>query len=400
MSDGKVDYMRTLFLMSKEQNLRYVINMASGMGHIAAELDNFRRMKYLNELNPDCRYALILPRDPLITDIISHFSNHFEFISDDPELYRGVRDLLNFYPELAVDIGISDYKLIPMRDVQCFTFFYPDSRGSDFVARTPWPKTLEFMRAYYRRYAQSLSMDQSDLPLLQLNDDMNALIEPDLARPLALIQIKEKGANSTAESTQPKSLFPLLATLRDMNYKIVLAGREVMPNSFRSFGVINYAGSPIASRSNDMCLFANASIAIINGSGLAHLADLYGVPYLFINHWHAFFGMPSPLCVEIPAIAVDRASGHHLSFSEQTSIYTSRGPFDTWSFPSDRFTTRQASGIEILEGFLELSRLRDQPIPLTERQEHYRQIDPLEFKCFAQSRVCDRFLIDNDYFNA
>jgi putative glycosyltransferase (TIGR04372 family) len=367
------------------------------MGHMAAEFDNFRRMKALGELDGTCAHILAVPPDPKLADFIAVFGGAFDKVICDAAGFDAVRQVIATRPDVAIDIGISDYKIQPMA---------PDlARPSDLAFmgpafphyRTAKSVTLACICAYYARYGAS-----RDLPLLPPpavpSATLDRLIDQGSYRPLAVIAIKSRAGNATPDPTDPQSMLPLLGRLRDDGFRCVLAGRESMPDIFQPFGVIDYAGSGLASIAHDFGLFARADLAIINGSGLSHLPDLYGVPYLFANSWHVGIPMPSPRCVEVPARVIESTTRRRLTFSEQVDLFLDGDPYGPWDLDADNFEGLSADGDDLLAAFEELSALIKSPTAPNQRQQEYHQIDPLGIKRHAQSRVSAAFLARNADF--
>ncbi|MEE8558139.1 MAG: TIGR04372 family glycosyltransferase, partial [Myxococcota bacterium] len=209
---------------------------------------------------------------------------------------------------------------------------------------------------------------------------------------LALIHVKLHVANATAAPSDPGEYRESLEWLRKQGYRLVLVGREPMPEAFEPFDLLNYAESPIATYARDLQLFSRASLAVTAGSGAALIPDCMGVPLLYLDSWHLQMPLFSPRCVMVPALVRERESGEFLCLRDQLNLYKSLADHGDETFPIDRWEPRNASSDEILAGLKELLSLVVQPSPLDELQQEYRRLDPDGLLPLSQSRASRYFL--------
>jgi putative glycosyltransferase (TIGR04372 family) len=290
------------------------------------------------------------------------------------------------FREITLDGGLSRLKW-QLRDDLTYDMPVDDQTYLWQVSKS---EGLRAWKAYFQLRAQT----ESHFPLrdgIGLDLDLVQFLGGTDAK-LALFHVKREVSNATAAPTAGEAYVPAMEYLRDLGYKLVFVGREVMPAEFRELGVLNYAQSPIASYRHDLQLFAVASIAVTAGSGIAFLPDCMGMPYVYADSWHVGMPMFSPRCVILPALVRDRLDGHLLTFEQQADLYWSLPDDGHESFPAERFEARNASGDEILEAVKEALSSRDQQFDSDPLQQSYKDVDARGLLPFSKARVGAYFL--------
>ncbi len=367
--------------------LRVVINHQLGMGHLIAEADNFARMKHLGEIDPKLNYGLLHKPNEHHIGLMNCFGGLFNLWVLDERMPPTVQELTRRRSDLTVDIGVSDWKIYPKEGIE---FRLQKDR---LEGKIPWPDTLDDMRAYWRRTYDSRYFKPWS-GTVELADHFRAALGHK-GEPIALIHLKPAAVNATAGITPPESYLPTLDMLKAKGFKLIFVGREKMPVEFDHLGMVNYAQSGWATVENDIRLFKNASFALISGSGLAHFADVFDVPYVYCNSWHSFLPQPSVLCVEVPAIIRECGTGFQMTLAEQAAVFGARDDFADWNFPGGRFTNRYearlATDEEILSASEEALSL-EFDTPMSDLQKSTMKVDPFGFRKYAGSRICQTFL--------
>lgn len=370
----------------EDYRFRPIVNCERSIGHITVEVDNFLRLKHLGLIDANVTYPLIMEQDFPYRGFVDCYPDIFDFTVIDPNCYQAVRELTMFRPDLTLDIGLSNWKHAPLRDQPYVTL----GRGGMLFCKAAWRNTVADMLGHWTRRRESWNYKPWKRRL-KLPDYLADAIGAD-GRKIACIHIKAWSGNATSAAPAPASYLPALVHLLDRGYRLVFAGREKMPEEFAALDIVDYARGPFASVSNDYRLFRNADFALICGSGIGMIPDVLEIPYVYVNSWHIFFPQPSAYCVDLPALVRKRATGQLLSFSEQTSLFTRREPFEPWDFPVDRAETRLATEDEILAATQEALALTD-PLPGKSRlQQRADEIDELGFRKVSLCRYSQYFL--------
>lgn len=369
-----------------EYDLRIPVNLFDAAGHIFYELDNFMRMRHLGDAPPCRGYLMCMPESPMARATGEMFGDFFFGLSVNSMMFEIFREVAHYYPELTLDIGLSHLK-ISMPENRSFRRL-PHLNHVYYM--TDHATTLKGQADHYRRIARSPDYHPlaKDFPLPAALADA---IGPGTAK-MALIQLKTMSINATPQATQAESYLPALDYLQDMGYQLIFAGREVMPDVFRRYNILNYSQSQFATFQNDVALFRNAAFALTAASGIANLADRFGVPVVYSNMWHMPLPIYSGRCVVVPTLLQDAASGRLLGFAEQFNEFLSAPDFRFWSFPSDRYAPRVADGADILAAVQEAVGLGSTPRPRSPEQEALRALGGEQCLGVAESRFSQAFL--------
>lgn len=358
----------------------FVLNIANGVGHVTAELDNFFRMLELNEIDNKKRYFLILKNSELYRTSVRLYKHRFAFASSNTLLYDILLPLMMRFSSLGVDVGVSRMKWHLEKGRSLFN-------GFPYVFQLSVREGIEeHRRAFEKRLKTS-----DFFPLLDY--ESNELIFQNLNlqnKKICLLHIKCGVINATASPIDPKSYLPTLSFLQTQGYQLVFVGREKMPAIFNEFNVINYSESKFATFENDMNLFKKCDFSLIAGSGVSYLADCYNKPYLYLNSWHLTKSMPSQWCISVPSL-LEKKNGKPLQFVEQINLYFELNTREEIAPYRDYFA-RNATEEEILDATKELLELQKNFQKPSSLQQQFQQIHPEGLLLVSKSRVSQAFL--------
>ena len=348
--------------------IRFIVNVAPGIGHIALEFEYFFRLQYLEKIDPKKKYVVLLKNLYHYREFLSVYQSKFYFASSSTILYYLALPMLMRYHSLLVDVGLSRMKwYFPLKIDKTR---HPLSQGTPFIYQCSPQESIDQHQVYYTHKLNSRRyFPFHDVPL-QADDLLKKWGL--FGKKICLVHIKAQVMNSTAAIVDPETYIPALCYLRDMGYSFLFVGREKMPDPFHRFGMGNYAESNEATFKNDLLLFKSCEIAITGGSGIYNLADVYNKPFLVLNYWHLNLCPFSAKSVLIPSL-IQTKKGVPLGFAEQFELYLKTNS-STEVFPAEQFEARNATGEEILEGTKELLKIASAEVPFTPLQEKFRQI--------------------------
>ncbi|MCW2249539.1 putative glycosyltransferase (TIGR04372 family) [Azospirillum fermentarium] len=365
---------------------RLPVNMFQATGHVIAETENFLRMRHLGEIRQDCPYLLILPQTGFARAIGRLYASHFTNVVVSDQWHAMAREVALYHPELTVDVGVSHLKtwVPPGQKTRIFAL------GSQLWHMLPRGPAIDLTVRLYRRRALS----RGYMPLWHDVPLPGALAERiGRVQKYALIHLKVDPINATARPTDPATYLDAMAYLHDNGYRLVMAGREPMPDAFRRFDIYNYAGDPLASFENDLILFRHARFALLAGSGISYLAESFDIPFVYANYWHLCFPPFARRAVALPSVLTERQSGRMLPFSEHYGLLSKFPEFSFWNFPDAALTARPAAADEILAATQEALGLSHADIPpMTPQQQHLNGMDPVGCARISDSRVSQHFL--------
>ncbi len=365
--------------------LRFIVNVAPGMGHNTVELDRAFRMMKSGQITG--RVALLRRPSPIHRDTLDLYRNWFWFASDSNFLFDWLFPAVARYPKLRIDLGLSRLKW-HLRD-DCTHDELP-SDGQTYLQQVSKEENRLAWQEYYALRRQT----KDDHPLAEGLEPDAELLEFLGGRPrkLALVHLKYHVANATATASDPGSYLDAIDWLHDQGYLVVQVGREYRPEAFRERGVLNYAQSSIASYKHDLQIFSIASLAITAGSGIAFMPDCMGIPLVYLDSWHLGMPLASSRCVMVPALVEEVDTGQRLTFRDQFALYWSLEDSGDETFPIDRYRARNAERDEVLAAVKEALALRADEQPLTPYQRAYRDIEGNGLSALALARTSHYFL--------
>lgn len=376
---GLVDFLR-------QTGSRLPVNMFQATGHVIAETENFLRMRILGEIPADRPYLLVLPQTDFARAIARIYAPLFTAIVVNDPWHAMVREVALYHPELTVDVGVSHLKItVPPGQKSRIM-----EHNQQFWHMLPRDPAIDLTVQLYRRRAQS----RDRLPLWH-DVPLPALLAERIGRTekYALIHLKAHSINATAQATDPGTYLDTLAYLQDNGYRLVMAGREPMPDVFRRFDIYNYAGDPLASFENDLILFRHARFALLAGSGISYLAESFDIPFVYANYWHLCFPPFARRAVALPSILSLRDGGAALPFAEHYGLLRRFPEFSFWNFPHQTLTARAATADEILAATREALNLSGDTVPPpTPLQRRFNAMDPVGCARVSDSRISQHFL--------
>jgi putative glycosyltransferase (TIGR04372 family) len=343
-------------------------------GHMALELDFLLRARRQGLVRDGRELLLVLPDEPFSKAYAKHYPDLLPPFALSTQLWFWAREAVRAMPELGFNIGMSHLSV---------------ERPAGELAPRPHFKhgQLDFLisqqafRARGRRNYALRSATADWYPFRKVLTPSPALarfLDALGDRPLALVHIKQMSVNASAQATDPATYLPALGRICDLGWQPVFAGREVMPDEFRAFGVADYAGSGIASEADDLALFSRGRIAITAGSGIAHAFEIMDVPVVYTNSWHIDMLCSSRRCVVVPTTMRERQTGRPLTALEQIAVHKAMPDRILYEFPHQTHIPEQAAAEHVREAFEEALRLGHpgtEPPPASALQERFKRLD-------------------------
>ena len=366
--------------------IKVLFNVVPGLGHNTVELDLYFRMQALGLVPRDAKVILAREANAIHLDTLSIYRNRFWFATSNRIIMALIIPPAASCPDLHIDCGLSRLK-----------WNYDAKRplavpygGQTYLHQI----SKEENRAAWKRYFELRARTSNLFPLKEgigLDVDLRQFLG-DLSRPIAAVHIKNHVANATAAITDPSTYVPAIRYLQESGYLVVQVGREPIPKIFEELGVLDYAGSSLATYRHDLQLFAVASIAITAGSGIAMLADCMGTPLVYLDSWHIGMPVASMRSITIPALVVDKSTMRLLTFREQSELYFSLEDRGEEMFPVDRYGARNAEGDEVLAAVKELEALNGHEIGLSSLQQRFRVMDVDGLAGLSGTRIGEFFI--------
>lgn len=369
-------------------------------GHMIHELDNVLRHRYVGKLPQDRTIIAVFPEMDIPVAIKTGFAKLWAKenirIFTGNQFYPIALEVSVVAPELTFDTGIAHTKL-SLRD-------HSRTRCSMFAGRLSYMLTNYDVYKINANLMQLRNATMDWKPWVENHDlalDLGDLVGDADQDRIAVLHYRPSD-QFVGNAAAPVPLEPLLravAHLRDEGFTVVKAGIEPMPPEFARYGVINYSESGKRCFMNDMRLFMKAKFAMIHGSGLEAVPDVFDVPYVKYGQW----GLPllslGPRCVCQPVIMRRKGDGALLNFVEQGAVFKGRpeawtqrtGHFNPWNIPADEYDVRPIEGDELIAAVQEC--LANGPYqPKTPLQRAFDALDPESGLSERGARMSDYFL--------
>ncbi len=356
------------YKLCKLLDICFIVNIADGVGHTIPELDNFLRMVKLQEI-PPIKYVWIQKKTDFSNTCIRLYKKNFWLALSNNFFYDLFYPLMIKYKDITIDCGLSRLKWqLPEPNLQ--NIIEPIT-GNNYLYQLSKKDGIPPWINYQKRKQKSLQFFPLKISTFYKTPNCFELLLK-RNKKIALLQIKTKSLNATAQITDPETYESSIIFLKKLNYELVFVGREKMPELFKKHQVFNYAESQDANFYNDIFLFSHADIALCSGSGLAYLACCWNVPLLYVNSWHIALPPPSSKSIFVPSI-VRKPKGKFLSFLEQEALYNNLPDHGAEIFPSEKYQARNASEDEIKEALGELLSLQKQWTPFSSLQVSFQK---------------------------
>lgn len=296
-----------LYCIFKLLNINILNNHLIGaVGHSTSELDYFFLLKKSKKIKKK-NYLLFLDNTNLSRDLKIMFDGKI-FIIVNTVLNTIIKKFLQKHSNFGLDIGLSHFLNIEEDKIKEFG---KGLRG--------WKEGFDRDRGYwnlkniYNDYFSYQNLNIKEEQKRKLLEGLNV----DINKKIALIQIKTQIGNACAKETDPHTYLKTIEFLIENNFQIIFVGREVMPNIFKKYSLINYANSKYISWMNDVILSEKADFFLSFGSGLGHLPAVLNRPCLYVGFWHLISPISNQKSIFVPSILKNKKSGKFLKFSEQ-----------------------------------------------------------------------------------
>jgi putative glycosyltransferase (TIGR04372 family) len=382
-----INSLADLLSLIREQRMLVASNVYWGsIGHMTTELDFLLRARRYGLVPSGRQCLLALPSQPFPKAFARHYPDLLPPFALSNRIWSWAREIVQALPELAFNIGNSHLSV---------------ERPVGDAGHRPivWQGRIEFMlsqKAYRARARRSFAMRSASADWLPLRRELSP--SPGLARfldalgsrPLALVHIKQGAINASAQATEPEVYLPALARIRDLGWQPVLVGREAMPESFRPFGVADYAGADFASPADDLALFSRSRVAVTGGSGIADVMAAFDLPLVFVDSWHIDFLCAARRSVAIPRTMRERASGRPLTMLEQIAVHRAMPDGAFYSFPHESHVPEPIDPRHVGDAFEEALALGPpgtEPPPPNALQRRFTQLDPESVFAAGRARV-------------
>jgi len=376
------------------RNLLLASNLLHGsIGHASLELDFLLRARRTGLVPGGRTCLLVMPEEPFAQAFAEHFSDLLRPFIVSTQVWLWAREIVCALPEFAFDIGASHISTFrPLGD--------PDHRWIIWSDRLQFMTSTALTLAKITRHAALRAATSDWYPFrreLKPSTELARFLDAVGDRPLAFVHIKDATVNASPEPTDPRTYFPTLAHICDLGWQPVFVGRETMPDGFRAFGVADYAGSGIASISNDLVLFSRGRVALTGGSGIAHAFEIIDLPLVYTNGWHIYMQCSARRCVVVPATMRARARGRHVSILEQIRMIKNFPTGAFFVFPHQDFVPEQATAEHIHSAFEEALTLGGpgiEPPEPSSLQERFKRLDPGSAFAAGKARVGSMWATD------
>lgn len=346
----------------KDLDGRLVVNISENVfGHVVAELDNYARLRLSEEIPTETLCLLFGGPNTILEEVVKMFPGYFNAVSMELTHKHFADHVVNCFPELALDVGISSYKVLqPDRG-----YMRAELENNHITYRTGFLNGIYFDTIkYYKRIKatpdrEPLRMETPCPPDLREFTDRGG-------RPIVVLQLRLVISSGNRVIATDDSYAPTLEYLRDCGYTIVFSGREVFPEEWRKYDLIDYANSDLAAPENDFHLYRLAKFGLLAASGTNLLAEVQCMPYVQINSAQGAVPTYSKNSIMLPSIWSNPETGEMASALEHIRHNLNYG---VGNVPDMRALS--VSGADILEATQELEHLVENWTPRSELQDRW-----------------------------
>jgi|TARA_B110000259_G_C14001333_1_gene396406 putative glycosyltransferase (TIGR04372 family) len=296
------------YCIFKLLNINVLNNHLIGtVGHSAIEINYFfllKRSKKIKKKN----YILFLDNSQICRDLKIMFDGKIRIIVN-TTLNTIIKKFLQKNSEFGLDIGVSHFLNVEENKIKGFGIGMRDWKEGFNRDQDYWHLKNDY-KDYFAYQNLNIDEEKKDELLEKLNINVN--------KKIALIHIKTKIGNACAKVTDPYTYIKTIEFLIENHFQIIFVGREIMPNIFRKYSIINYANSKFTSWMNDVILTEKSDFFLCFGSGLAQLPSVMNKSCLYVGFWHVFSPISNQRSIFIPSILKNKNNGEFLKFAEQT----------------------------------------------------------------------------------
>jgi putative glycosyltransferase (TIGR04372 family) len=356
-------------------------NISNAIGHVYPELDHLNRLFLSGKLSSEITIYYIYPKSPILNgiDLAIKFKN-IKIIKSGL-LNMLVTPFFLRHSKLALDVGQSSLNHGYMILNDKVEINKPHEYKYIFQV-----KQLEYAKI------RKKTINNYPMRVKDTNYVMPTALKNISSKKYILIQIKTEAINATFQPTNPLIFNHVFNTLKARGYEIIFAGREVMPDNFHNYGVINYASSELASGLNDYHLVFNAEAVIASASGFCYLPDTLGIPLLSINNWQMnnFVGERT---ISLPSLL--SLNNKKLKFREQLDYSYKLGQLREDNKPNDVYC-QDVTAEDLSLGVEELLKIVNTTVPKkSPLQIAYEELFKGEMIFYQMSRIPNFFLHKN-----
>jgi len=364
-------------------NIHFLWNISEGVGHYTQELDFFLRCQKLGNFKK--KKIIFIKRKSQYHDFtIKYLRNKFFFVSDNGILYDFLSPIVSRYESLIIDAGFSraKYHFNKKKKIDLDNeYFFRLSTQENNMQNAKWYEVKCKTENYKPLGIELRNIDKSFLLYINYYNK----------KKIALIHIKDRVINACGKKIDPLSMKSSIEKLQK-THTVIFIGREKMPEVFKKLNILNYSESVYASYENDVLLFQIADLAIINASGLAHLAEAFALNFLYINSWHIHLPLQSSNCLYFPSVVLDKKKNALLNFNSQVNLYLNHTT-PTEIFDEDEYECLNISDDQLIALLDEFTSVDNK-----EREKYYKLIDLFnkninkDAKLFSKSKISISFL--------
>jgi putative glycosyltransferase (TIGR04372 family) len=293
----------------REMNGLVVTNITSDIfGHVISEIDNYARLRVSGEVSQETPCMFFASPEKIIKNLLEIFPGIFEVTSLDFAHQLFGEQIVNCHPELGLDVGLSSYKTsLPARG-----YVFAQRDGNKIIYRTGFINGIySDMIKYFKRIKAT-----PDFHPLRIEAPCPATFHDFIdtgGQPIVVMHQRKVMSAGTKVIAGDDLYVPTIEYLKDNNYTIVFSGREEFPDSWRKYGVIDYANSTHASMMNDLHLYRMAKFGLLAASGTNLLAETQCMPYVQINSSQGAIPTYSMNSIMLPSMWCDEKTSQMVS---------------------------------------------------------------------------------------
>jgi putative glycosyltransferase (TIGR04372 family) len=369
------------FFLINKKILFSINNLPNAVGHIYPEVDYLLRVKKTQTTIKDKTIFYIYPKNPVLTGFVNAvgYTTEIKFIISGL-LHILIWPLLMRFPELTISTAHGPDKYSLDDGKRFIKFVYPNHRSHEYTMRTRHKRYFA-LRAKTLDYFPLKIVSPLPIKLTQMIDSDKYFV----------IQIKTESINGTWQPCDPSTYHDAIKEVISLGYKVVFAGREKMPESFKKLGLINYSESKNATAANDFYLVLNSCGVIASSSGFSYIPDVLDIPLLTINNFEISVAYPGRKTIHVPSLLTKE--GIPMKFKEQIAFHL-KGQLTSEVVNDKSIFCEDASAEDVLFAFRELYIIiKTGEVSLsTKAQLFFRNYFPLDLTFYALSDISDHFI--------